>query len=81
MTCQEVAELLMDYLAGELPSSIRSEFELHLHQCPDCVAYLKSYEQTVKLIQSMAEQRDEDSQPERPAALVNAILEARRRQQ
>lgn len=48
MTCQEIAEFLMDYLTGELDATQHQCFEEHLAECPDCVAYLDSYRDTIK---------------------------------
>ena len=54
-----------------------AEFERHLTACPSCVAYLKSYEQTMQLGQSLAA-ADSDELPEDvPEDLVAAILKAR----
>jgi hypothetical protein len=52
------------------------EFERHLAVCPSCVAYLRTYEQTVLLAKASAG----DPVPEEiPEPLVKAILEARRK--
>ena len=74
MTCQEVADFLMDYLNGSLEEIKRAIFQEHLVKCPDCVAYLQSYEMTVKLAQ--AERETGPSQP--PQDLIRAILAARK---
>ena len=44
--------------------------------CPSCVAYLKTYEQTVLLAKASAQDPVPDEIPE---PLVQAILEARRK--
>lgn len=81
MTCREVLDFLLDYLALELPEPQVAEFERHLAACPSCVAYLKSYEQTIQLSQSLADAAP-DAPPaelanELPEDLVAAILKAR----
>lgn len=73
MTCREVLDFLMDYLALDLPEPQVAAFERHLATCPSCVAYLKSYEQTVQLGRSVAA----DDPEELPEDLVAAILKAR----
>jgi anti-sigma factor RsiW len=74
VTCRDVIEFLMDYCDGELPDGERALFEAHLANCPDCVAYLKSYEETVRL------EREAFEPPgEMPEGLVRAILAARKR--
>jgi predicted anti-sigma-YlaC factor YlaD len=74
VTCQEVADFLMDYLNGVLAEVERAIFEEHLAECSDCVAYLQSYEVTVKLAQ--AERDTRPSEP--PEDLIRAILAARK---
>ena len=49
MTCQEIVDFLFDYFNGELTESERMVFDEHLGECPNCVAYLQSYEITIKL--------------------------------
>jgi anti-sigma factor RsiW len=49
MTCQELAEFLMDYLDGRLSDGLKAQFEEHLAECPDCVRYMLSYQQTVRI--------------------------------
>ena len=77
MTCREVLDFLMDYLALELPEPQVAEFERHLAACPSCVAYLKSYEQTVQLGQSLAAAASDEPSEDVPEDLVAAILKAR----
>jgi anti-sigma factor RsiW len=68
----------MDYLAESLSVSERAVFEHHLGECPDCVAYLSTYRQTIEL--GKAACRADDPVPaDAPEELVQAILAARRR--
>ncbi|HKR66555.1 MAG TPA: zf-HC2 domain-containing protein [Thermoanaerobaculia bacterium] len=74
-TCHEVLTFLGDYLANELPSERRAEFERHLSLCDSCVDYLAMYEATIRMARRAAmepELRVEDM----PEDLVKAILEA-----
>jgi anti-sigma factor RsiW len=41
MNCREFAELLREYLFGDLAAEERAEFEKHLAGCPWCVASLE----------------------------------------
>jgi anti-sigma factor RsiW len=50
-----VVRLLADYLERQLSPELRAEFEAHLHECPDCVAQLHTYESTVSLLRSLHE--------------------------
>jgi predicted anti-sigma-YlaC factor YlaD len=74
VTCKEITDFLLDYLNGELAEANRVIFEEHLAECPDCVAYVQSYEMTVKLAQ--AERETGPSQL--PQDLIRAILAARK---
>jgi len=47
--CREVNELLVDYVARELPDDQHSLVEQHLCSCPSCVAFVHSYQMTVSL--------------------------------
>ncbi len=73
MTCREVIGFIMDYLDGSLAAGERSEFEKHLAVCRSCVAYLKTYELTMRMESAT---RIEDVTV--PEELVKAILSSRR---
>ena len=49
MTCREFAQFIADYLSGELSADARVEFERHLDVCPNCVAYLSNYRDTIAM--------------------------------
>jgi len=76
ITCQQLIEFISQYRDHELTTEEHTEFERHLAVCPSCVAYLKTYEQTVLLAKASAHDQMPDEIPE---PLVNAILEARRK--
>lgn len=76
MTCREVLDFLMEYLDGTLSAPQRAVFEEHLALCTDCVAYLHTYQQAVKLGRAVA---PPPGQPDHvPEDLIQAILEARK---
>lgn len=78
MTCREFVEFLMEYLSHELQPSQRAAFEEHLAGCRACVAYLSTYQETIRL--GKLAYRGEDMVPEEvPEELVQAILHARKR--
>ncbi len=79
MTCREFIDFLMDYLTGELPAEQRACFEEHLGECPDCVAYLRSYEATIRIGKAVCAGPTEPVPGDVPEELVRAILAARRR--
>ena len=74
ITCQQLIDFIASYRENALTRDQRTEFERHLEVCPSCVAYLKTYEQTVLLAKASA---DETVPAEIPEPLVKAILEAR----
>ena len=49
MTCRELVELLIDFVAGDLPPEHRERVEQHLRRCPPCVAYVESYRVIIKI--------------------------------
>ena len=76
MTCQQLIDFIMSYLDDELPQPQRVEFERHMAACPSCVDYLKTYEKTIELARSCADDPVPDEVPE---SLVQALLEARQK--
>jgi len=50
MTCQELVELVTDYLEGTMSEADRSRFETHLEICPGCVYYVEQIGDTIRLI-------------------------------
>jgi len=49
MSCHELAELLIDYVSGEMPEEHRERFERHLQACEPCLVYLRTYRETIFL--------------------------------
>jgi anti-sigma factor RsiW len=49
LVCQEVVELVTDYLEGALSRSDRRRFEAHLADCPHCTEYLAQMRVTIRL--------------------------------
>lgn len=72
MTCREVIGFLMDYVDGLLPVKVRGEFEKHLSVCDSCVAYLRTYELSIRMEKAAA--IEEVPVPE---DLVKAIVASR----
>ena len=48
LACQQVVELVNDYLEGALSRSDRRRFESHLRGCPNCTAYLDQMRATIR---------------------------------
>jgi anti-sigma factor RsiW len=47
MTCQELVELVTDYLADQLDQGQRARFDEHLEECQPCVIYLQEMRMTI----------------------------------
>jgi anti-sigma factor RsiW len=78
VTCREFAQFIADYLSGELTPDVTQRFERHLAVCPNCVAYLANYRDTIELGRRAFAGDDADVPGEVPPALVQAILASRR---
>ncbi len=78
MTCRDFVEFLIDYLAGELSSEQMARFKEHLADCPDCIAYVQSYRETIRAGQAAYAQPDDPVPADVPEDLIQAILAARR---
>ena len=50
LTCQQLVELVTDYLEGALTQDDRTRFDEHLAACPGCETYLDQIRQTVSLL-------------------------------
>ena len=46
-TCQELAELITDYLEGVLAPEQHELFDLHISDCPDCTLYVEQMRTTI----------------------------------
>jgi anti-sigma factor RsiW len=74
-SCQEVVELVTDYLEGALDASTHARFEHHLGLCPGCDTYLRQMEETAARVGSIpVESLSEDAQ----AMLLDAFRGFRR---
>jgi anti-sigma factor RsiW len=55
MTCQELVELVTEYLEGTLPHADRELFEQHVRDCEYCETYLDQMRQTIGLLGRLPE--------------------------
>ena len=49
LSCQELVELVTDYLEGALDAEDEARFEEHLAVCAGCMAYLEQLRLTIEL--------------------------------
>ena len=48
LSCQELVELVTDYLEGALPAELHDRFERHIAHCSGCQAYLEQMRATIR---------------------------------
>jgi len=56
MTCQELVELVTEYLEGTLAVEQRIRFEAHLLECGGCRNYLEQMRQTIHITHRLTEE-------------------------
>jgi len=56
LTCQELVELVTDYLEHALPEPEVARFEAHLAECSGCTNYVEQARRTVKLTGRLTEE-------------------------
>ena len=50
LTCQEVVEIVTEYLEGGLTPDERQRFEVHLAGCSGCTNYLDQMRETIRVV-------------------------------
>jgi predicted anti-sigma-YlaC factor YlaD len=56
LTCQELVELVSDYIENRLPLEERVRFEEHVAVCGPCRTYLQQMRQTIRLSGELTEE-------------------------
>jgi anti-sigma factor RsiW len=56
MSCQEVVELVTDYLEGELSPDDNARFEQHIQECLWCARYLEQMRVTIETVGRLDEE-------------------------
>jgi hypothetical protein len=56
ITCRQLVELLIDFVAEELPVEMHRHIQEHLRGCEHCHAYLESYRATIRLTRQLPPQ-------------------------
>jgi anti-sigma factor RsiW len=49
MTCEQIVDLLVEYVEGELDSAITESVEKHVSECPDCEHFVNTYTVTIAM--------------------------------
>jgi|GEM_PF-1230972 len=63
MNCKQVKNIICEYFGGCLSEPLRKEVELHLAQCFECSAELKSVEDMVSSLRSLSRRSPVDCWP------------------
>jgi anti-sigma factor RsiW len=75
ISCQDVVELVTDYVEQALPAEEAAVFEQHLNFCDGCVWYVDQVRKTIDVV---GELRTEDVPVETKAKLLTAFRDWRR---
>ena len=55
LSCQELVELVTDYVEGALSRRNRKRFDVHISTCEHCTLYLEQLRQTIVLTGTLRE--------------------------
>ena len=75
LSCQEIVELVTEFLEGTMDDPLRVVFEAHLATCPHCSHYLEQIEATIRVAGTI---EPEALSPEFRAGLLKAFREFER---
>ena len=76
LTCQQVVELVTDYMSGDLDSQDRARLEQHFCACTWCMTYLDQMRRTVDWTRQLgAASPEPESAPATEVAPDPALLE------
>jgi anti-sigma factor RsiW len=75
LSCQEVVELVTDYLEGTLPAAETTLFEQHINFCDGCIWYLEQMRTTIATVGRI---REEDLPVETRDRLLTAFRDWKR---
>ena len=75
LSCQELVELVTDYLEGAMTEELRLRFERHIETCSGCRTYLEQMRLTIRATGSLSA---EALTPEAERALLEAFRGFRR---
>lgn len=70
LSCQELVELVTDYLEGALSPEEKARFESHIEPCEGCTTYLEQIRTTIELAGRVT---PEQLDPAAEAALLGAF--------
>jgi anti-sigma factor RsiW len=72
LSCQELVELVTDYLEGALTEAELRRFEAHIAGCGGCTRYLEQLRATIRITGTIT---TDDLSPEAERALLEAFAD------
>jgi anti-sigma factor RsiW len=72
MTCQELTEVLTDYLEGVMPPEDVARLEAHLELCEGCVTYVDQMRETIRTVRALRPDEVEATVPDDVLAAFRA---------
>jgi predicted anti-sigma-YlaC factor YlaD len=75
LTCQELVEVVTDYLEDRMPADQRLLFEEHLSFCSWCVTYLDQIRETIRVTGAL---KEEDLAPDTRDELLRVFRDWKR---
>src|SRR5207244_3998755 len=72
IACQELVEVITDYLEGDLSKRDRRRFDAHIEGCPHCTEYLDQIRATIAVSGRL---RAQDIPADKREALLDAFRE------
>ena len=75
LSCQELVELVTDYLEGALPDELHERFDAHIAHCFGCQRYLAQMRATIRATGTLT---PESLSPDAESALLEAFRGWRR---
>jgi anti-sigma factor RsiW len=70
LACQEIVEIVTDYLEGAMDPALRASFDAHLAGCPHCPHYLEQMRATIRVAGTITA---DDLPPDLRAGLLEAF--------
>jgi anti-sigma factor RsiW len=70
LSCQELVELVTDYLEDALSLEDRQRFEAHISGCDNCTRYLEQLRATIRIVGTIT---TDDLSPEMERELLGAF--------
>jgi anti-sigma factor RsiW len=57
LSCQQIFELLSEYLDAELPPDLCERLTAHIHSCAPCVEFVESLRQSIALCKDLPQEQ------------------------